>query len=272
MNLKTLSEERGLPSNGRRIPVEPLFALLNAIEGHADRDRVMRACTQYQIALQHWTTGREMFALAHIFMGMEALAKARVRKECERRRMDEAQLWAAVRVERKDLESWARRILLFQCDVECHRQAKLASDGLEHGFLGLDDVHFLASATRDQAAKYLRSGILDVLDSNDGPMAELHDEKYASVLGASPILKIIRGKLIGDGPSLAAVGQCYPRVDWKSTIKKFRDLGGGKFEVTPEETWTAWLGEEIAIQMQKYEVYGPTAKTRADTSGAPNVH
>jgi hypothetical protein len=52
-----LPEERGIPRQGRRVPVDATVSLLRAIDTHPERDRLLRAIAYYYNALSHWKPG-----------------------------------------------------------------------------------------------------------------------------------------------------------------------------------------------------------------------
>jgi hypothetical protein len=92
-----LPNETGIPFNGRHVPTKAVLALVKAIGGHQDQERILRATGQYHAALMNWELGQEIIALAHIYMGIEALTKTYLRKVCQERGMDENQLVSALR-------------------------------------------------------------------------------------------------------------------------------------------------------------------------------
>ena len=75
------------------------------------------------------------------------------------------------------------------------------------------------------------------------------------------MIKYLRGILQGDGPALALEGQAYPIMDWRSSIRVFRKLENGRYEITPDETMTARLDEGIQFVPGSLEVWGPNDGT-----------
>ena len=155
-------DEKGFPFVGRRVDSAAVIALLHAIGRHPGRERIERAMGQYQFALLHWVHGQETLALAHLFIGMEALTKVFLRRECDRRGLTDEELAASFEIEKKHLDPYIRSTLLFKGNNTCLKRAKEASDGFEHGFLDYNRIHTLAMEVRDQTATYLREAIFDI--------------------------------------------------------------------------------------------------------------
>jgi hypothetical protein len=136
---------------------------------------------QYWIALRNWLPGREVLALAHLYMGMEALTKAALRRERTKHGCTSDQaLVKELGIEKKELDGFVRRETLFQGDGETYRAAKAASDGFEHGFLSLADVHSLASQARDRTGELLRMAIFDAGGLEKNASEILLGEKYGT--------------------------------------------------------------------------------------------
>jgi hypothetical protein len=58
---------------GRKVNCEITGALVGLIGQHPDKDKIMRAVSQYSIALENWFMGSELPCVSHLYMGMEAL-------------------------------------------------------------------------------------------------------------------------------------------------------------------------------------------------------
>lgn len=252
------TETGTLPIPSRPVPIDAFSELLEAIASHSERDRIQRAIAQYHHALKHWDPADNIISLAHIYMGLEALTKAYLRRECTARNLDEEHLAEAVGVEKKVLDAWVRRVVLFRGDDECYGQAKDASDGFEHGFLELQKVRSLATESRDKAARYLRDAILDLAGGDGVRVAVARSEKYAEPLGAGALVKTVRGILVGSAERLAADGEAYPIVHWKTSLKEFRRTETGEFQATPAELLSCRLAPGITLEKATFEICGPS--------------
>ncbi len=123
-----IPDEQGAPRRGRRIDPIATVALLEAIQRSVHRERVLRAVNQYRLSLQSWRFGYESIAVAHLWMAAEALTKAVLRAEIQRRGLtSEADLASALGVDIKVLDSTIRRQIIFAGDTECYENGKGAS-------------------------------------------------------------------------------------------------------------------------------------------------
>jgi hypothetical protein len=257
-------DERGMPRISIRAKPHMTARLLDCVGkvDARDRDRVLRACAQYHQALMYWAPGQELLALAHLYMGIEALTKTVLRQECVKRTLDEDGLAAALGVGRKELDSTIRREIIFCGDRDCYSEAKKASDGFEHGFLAFDELQALAAKRRNKTGTYLRAAILSVLAPPDETRQEL-DERAVAV-GAWRIVRNFRGLLLGKGDELAAPGQEYPILNWRSSIKRATKAPTGEISLSPEEQLTARLAEGITLKPSSSELWGPETNAKRE--------
>lgn len=65
----------------RKIKIKATVSLMKAIATHTDSERLRRAANQYMLALESWRLGQETLTLAHLWMAVEALTKAKLRTE-----------------------------------------------------------------------------------------------------------------------------------------------------------------------------------------------
>lgn len=257
-------EEAGtLPRPGRNVPVEPTVALLQAVASHRETARLRRAIDQYALALGHWKIGHETLALAHLFMGMEALTPAALRRERERTGLDDTALAAKYGSDDvRQLSASIRRGVLFQADDEAATKARQASDGFEHGFLDFTRMRTLAAEVRDRTATYLRTAILNIADLDAASRAVLEAPPYDTPL-RSFLARYMWGTLLGEAEDLAAGDQAYPILKWRSRMKDFKRNEDGTYSITPEETMTPSFNEALEYRQDRFEVWGP------DGAGVP---
>jgi hypothetical protein len=250
--------ESGVVHFARHIDVKTTVALLNAINRHPEAERLRRAANQYQLALDSWKLGRETLSLAYLWMALEALTKARIRFECTARGLrSEGELANTLGVEKNQLDSTIRRDLILNGDEECHRKSKQASDGFEHGFLGYDKIRELSKDVRHRMAMYIRNAILGLSGLEAEPLRVLTSDPYDKPMGYWPVVKYVRGRLLGESPELAAKGNAYPFLRWKPVINKCEVNEDGKINIQFSENLTAELGKAISFQPKSYEAWKP---------------
>ena len=242
----------------REINVKETVALFDALNSNEEAERIRRAANQYRLALNSWRLGQEALSLAHLWMALEALTKSRIRLECKKRHIStQEELAVSLGVAVKRLDPTVRRVLILKGDNECYKKAKSASDGFEHGFLGFDKIQSLAQDTRYRMAKYIRTEVFYQLGINQEAYDVLTNDPYDKPLGYWPIVKCVRGKLVGENPELAAVGNAYPFLRWKPVIDKCEVKENEEVSIVFSDKFTAEFGEGIGIKSVKYEAWKP---------------
>ncbi|MGH9907318.1 MAG: hypothetical protein ACRD8U_17250 [Pyrinomonadaceae bacterium] len=250
--------ETGVLHTGRLIDLPATLAFLNSLKAHKDADRLLRATNQYNFALRNWKFGHATISLAHLWMTVEALTKVKLRAECAARRLSEPkELAASLGIELRDLDAMIRRQFILQGDTECYTQAKEASDGFEHGYLGFDQVLELSQQVRHRMAIYVRRSIFDLAGVEEDAKARLLSNTFAKPLGHWPVVKYLRGTLQGNRDELAAPGNEYPFMRWATGVKKCEFDSDGKLQVQLDEKLTAELAEGISFSPKSFEAWRP---------------
>jgi len=240
----------------RYINIEATIALINSIATHPDGDRLRRATNQYRLALGSWKLGKEILTLAHLWMSIEALTKAKIRTECKTRGLtNEKELAEELGIGEEDLYSYVRRGFLLKGDSECYSKAKKASDGFEHGFLEYQKIRELSKEVRNKMAKYTRTAIIELCDLKKDKMNILLAEPYNKPLGYWPIVKYLRGKLIGEGDQLAAEGNTYPFIKWKYAYKTALEDETKKLNISIKDFIIPELGRGIVFKPISHEIW-----------------
>lgn len=252
-----LSPESGALHVGRHVNNQATVAVLQALTNSPQSERLMRAANQYRLALESWKLGRESLSLAHLWMALEALTKAKIRKECAAAGLDSPeQLAEQLGVDLQQLDPIIRKLLL-QNDDECYRKAKAASDGLEHGFLGYDKMREYAKDVRHRMATHVRTAILRLGDVPNEVLNLLLNQPFDKPLGHWPLAKYMRGRLLGDSPVLAREGNQYPFLRWNPTVKSCAPDAVGKLNIQFTESFTTEVADGISFQPQSVEVWQP---------------
>lgn len=255
-------EERGtIPRPSRRIPVDATGALVNAVARHEQAGRIGRAISQYALALGHWKPGHESLALAHLFMGMEALTPIAVSRVLSATGLDREGLAAQYELDDAGkLNAHVRRSVLFQGDDEAATNAQKARNGFQHGFMDFRDVRSLAASVRDRTAQYLRSAVLELVEVGDSVRHVLesppHDLPMRSFLA-----RYMWGTLVGTAQDPAEPEKQYPHVNWSSRLSAIRLEADGRYTVVPEETMQASFNKALTYRPERLEMWGPDDPT-----------
>lgn len=283
------ADELGLPRPTRQVNTDLMFRFLVALaRASADeRPRYMRAITQFTDALQYWDQGTELYALSHLYMGVEAMTPTAIRLEIQRRglknrrELEEAVLELpkfgllkrlAARfyqmtggfIRPPDLESWARRELIFRGDAEALKIARKASDMLEHGFGGHDEVQRLAVQCVDKCAEYLRTFVIDSLDLDDSDRSALKNKPYHRPAQTSGLRRQVIATITANVANLPAADQAYPRIVWSFDLHGLKVLESGALEMSITQNITPSIGEGAQFRLDRIYFAGPSETTHGD--------
>ncbi len=242
----------------RLINTEATVVLLGAISGHTEFDRLLRAANQYRLALDSWKLGQQALSLAHLWMALEALTKARIRVELLTRGLDtEQKLADSLGVDLEHLDPTVRRDLILNCDRDCYKKAKEASDGFKHGFLGYDRIRTLAEEIRYPMAQHIRAAIFELSGLDEETSKVLMAIPFDKPIGYWHIVKYLRGHLVGDNKELAKEGNRYPFIRMKSEVEKLGIRQDGIMNLKFTEDFALELNKEIEFERKSFEVWKP---------------
>lgn len=223
---------------------------------HTESERLRRGANQYRLALDSWHLGRETLALAHLWMALEAITKAKVRLECTARGLSsEQELADNLGIPIQKLDSVIRKDFILGGDAETYKKAKEASDGFEHGYLGYDELLSKSKGVRHKMAKYVRNSILQMMGLSNDTYQTLTSAPFDKPLGDWPVVKYLRGKLTGTKDKLALEANEYPIMKWNQTINTTSIESDGKINIVFNETFTPELGQGTTFQAETLEIW-----------------
>jgi hypothetical protein len=253
------ADEKGLPTEGRIIEPELLAAFISSLAEVPDRPRIVRALGHYDIALRSWFFGGEPLAVGHLFMAAEALGKVLIRARCREQGLSESELARSVGIDlgqyggKSALAAWARTEGVFHGDADTHQAAREASDGLEHGFMEMSEVHSRARAATERTFGHIRQTILDLLN--------LPEDIRERILAKEPrdvrsMRKVFKGRFLGKTDDPAAPGQEYPLLEWKSSVKRLFQKGPREFSADFTESVTVRCADDVKFQGHAFQIHG----------------
>jgi hypothetical protein len=257
-----LPDESGAVTEGRIIRQHLMVAACMAFFAlKTDSARIGRGLRQYELALREWYLGGEWLALSHLYMAVETLTKAVIRKATADRSISEEELAQSFGVITTDpdrprwrqiLGERVRERMIFGGDSDTYKTAKDASDGLEHGFLELDEIAAHALKCADKTFHHVRRTIIELLDLPATVASELMTIKPKDVQSRR---KIVRGRFIGAAEDPAAEDELYPLLEWKSAIGSvIRE--GSTFQVKEAETIKVRANPDVTFQLEGFEIRG----------------
>jgi hypothetical protein len=255
-----------IPKGGRVVPTDRLQPCFDAILALGLIPRLQRTLFQYDHALRNWQIGTEYQSLDHLWIAAENIVELLLDKRIGNHDPKEFARALGIAVDRErpgapkppwkqELKSWGLRELVFEGDRDAYDAARTATNGYEHGFLDLNDVQLQAVQATPAVFSHVRRSIADVLS--------LTGEYRDWLLGRTPVdvastRKVMRGLLLGevaDPTRLAAPGQEYPILKWRTRLSRFvRE--GDEFNASFTERMTVTVAEGVQFQGRAIEARG----------------
>jgi hypothetical protein len=188
--------EEGFPKSSRRVDGEAFLALMTALLESSERERLLRAVGQYQVALRHMLPGHELMTLAHLWMAVEALTKAVLERELVRAGSRDALLeeWG---IPLNQLDGRVRQKLIFQDDQEAYAEAAKISNAFEHGFLNFAELRTKSAKHNHAVSKFVREAILAYSGLSEELIVRLLASSYAIPIPCVSVDNYIRATLTG---------------------------------------------------------------------------
>jgi hypothetical protein len=166
-------------------------------------------------------------ALAHLYMGIEAIAPVALKRELMERGLTKADLASLWSVKTRQLVPEARLRLIYQNDVETHRRAKATADGFRHGSIDLAEAHEPAMQARDPSAAYLRAAVLRLASIAGDDFDILRGSPYDKP-AENDAHRVVHGVITGraEPDALAPPGHRHPSVEAKAWLGAFGHVQG----------------------------------------------
>jgi hypothetical protein len=275
-------DERGLPRVAREVDADLMYRLhasIASVPEHS-RSRILRAVVQYTDALQHWKPGSELYALAHLYMGVEAVTPLVIEREIMSRGLknrkelesalngpppDSRALRVASYFYRKAggyipsrLEPWARRDVIFRGDKDTYCAAQRASNQFEHGLAHHAEIHALAVAAISKTAEYLRESVLDLLPLSSGDLEELKRRAYAKPMGAGGYDRWLLGRVTSSDGQFALPDQLHPYVRWELNLVDYTRMNDGGSQIRVNQKILPFFSPSASLTVDRIRFAGPT--------------
>jgi hypothetical protein len=234
---------------------------LGLVLQHKDRDRKLRALSHYRDMLSNWTLENRLRCLVHCFFAVEALAPAALRKEMESQGLSKheiARSWGCDLTQssaQKMFDGLVKRKLIFHDDGEVYKKTKDASDAFEHGYQDFGMLRAVAESIIMRSANHVRKSIFELCNLDTDTFGTLTSEPYDRPKGPPNVAHYVFGKLVGDGPDLAAPDQAFPILNWRYSLKPELDETSGDVRYTGPITITPRFASGISLSDFHMEVW-----------------
>jgi len=246
----------------RFVDVNLLGSIMERLAAHPDRERIIRSASQYSEALERWGMGNELPTLAHLFMGVEAITPARLRREMDVQQKTAEELgteWGYDPNRRMSLKSFlieVTRAKLIFADDPVFKVAKDVSDWFEHGTKNAGALYMPARKALVETAKYLRDAILHTIALPEDTLQAVARGNYARPRGHSGMENYWRSTLVGDAADLAASGEAYPNFKWEIGYKNVTfNADTALYEFHPDYKMTASIAPGLEFRGGALEVW-----------------
>jgi hypothetical protein len=257
-----LPDQTGAVGEGRLIRQHLMMpACMALLTLRRDSARVSRALRQYELALREWYLGGEWLALSRLYIAVETLTPAVIRKITTNRGISEEELAQSLDVAtdapdrprwRQILNERTREQIIFDGDSDTYKTAKDASDGLEHGYLELSEIAQHAVKCADKTFFDVRRTILDLLELPIEIVNELMTIKPKDVQSRR---KVVRGRLVGAADDPAPEDKLYPILEWHSQVGSVvRE--GSTFKMGSTDRMTVRARPGVGFQLTRLELVG----------------
>lgn len=252
-----MAPEQGFPKSSRRVDGEAFLALMKALLEAAERERLLRAVGQYQVALRHMLPGHELMTLAHLWMAVEAMTKAVLDSELVRAGSRDV-LLEQLDIPLKQLDGKVREKFIFQDDHAAYAEAAKISNAFEHGFLNFAELRTNSAKHNNAVAKYVREAILAYSGLAEEMVGRLLGRSYAAPIPCVSVDNYIRATLTGPGDSLAAEGFAHPHFDVAISFPPGSVVHkpDGSIDISPQYDVTSKFADGVTGDLA-LEMWGP---------------
>jgi hypothetical protein len=265
----------------RRVDIPVLQALFPAFGSHEERDRLTKAIDHYRISLLTSRPGQDLVAFNPLWICVEALTPVFLRRELKRSGQSRDQLYAFwglpssehQSVRNRNLDSAIRARLIFRGDISSYKDARTASDGFEHAYMDLGEVHERVSRAKIPTAAHVRRAIIEALNLPSEIAEAACGPQFSNPLERWEYDLAIRDKLTADSSgALARNDRPHPEFEWEHPIQSM--------SANPDETvsfqlggnLTAHIADGAKFDIERLEIRGPKVdSTQADQASSKAV-
>lgn len=192
------------PPGRRRIKIEPVGALIEAVGTQPDAATLRRANESFRHALLHWSPGERLLGGEFLFIAAETLSRFLLEKRAKDLDLNGRALARAEGFSKVD--ELRRQILIeiFGGEESILKELEAASSGFEHGYMATASVRERMEPVLEDALRSLREALIRASGVADDVVASLLCDDYAEPRPLIPPVFFMDGELSRTDESIPA--------------------------------------------------------------------
>lgn len=220
------------PPGLRKIDPKATLELMTAVGHHPQNDLLHRAMESYRNALVNWFPERRLLAGEFLYIAAETLSRFLLETRAAERGMTPTNLARLEGAASKDaLRATYLRDDIFTSDSGALDAMQAASNGFEHGYMAMHEVHGLIEPVLERSMTLVHRALIKA--ANVGAAAEqiLLGDGYDEPRALVPPLHVVAGQLATEDPTQPAPAD-LPRLelDYPSPAMVVQELPNGQVE------------------------------------------
>jgi len=195
LGYRTPPAESFFPPGRRRIQIEPLVELMEAVGTREDPAALRRANESFRHALLHWSPQERLLGGEFLYIAAETLSRFLAESRARERGMNPR---ALARVEGlAKVEDLRRAILveIFDGDEDVLEGLEQASNGFEHGYMATSSARERMEPVLEDALRTVRAALIRAAGVGEETVTALLSGDYAEPRPLVPPLHILEGTL-----------------------------------------------------------------------------
>lgn len=208
------------PPGLRKIDPQATLDLMTAVGHHPQNDLLHRSTESYRNALSNWFPERLLMAGEFLWIAAETLSRCLLETRSAKLGITPTNLARKEGARNKDaLRASYLRDVIFAGDSEAQAAMDDASNGFEHGYLAIREVHGLMEPVLERSMILVRRALIEAADAGADAEQILLGDDYNEPRALVPPLHVVAGQLARKDPALPAPADLpkleldYPRPE-----------------------------------------------------------
>jgi hypothetical protein len=256
MGYRTPGANEWFPPGNRKIDTDATLALVTAVGTHPQTDLLHRAMESYRRALGHWVPEEQLLAGEFLSISAETLSRFLIESRAAARGITPKNL---VRLNKLDSAGTLRREYLvdevFAGDGDALTALESASNGFEHGYMGVDDVRGILEPVLERSFGHVRRALIAGSGVEDLMANRLLANDYEEPRALVPVITIVQGELSRQDPEQPAAEMDVGPIEleWEVSDPVAVKRPDGKVDVTFVRKVTATkLPENCQLEISRF--------------------